>query len=1606
VSVFAIPVRRPVATAMFFLGVVLLGVIAWQKLPVELLPPLEGNRLFVNFLRPGSEPEVVEREILLPLAARASELPDVEETRGELRGPGGTFNVRFDPRTDLKVRELELRRLAAELAREQPQGTFIDVSATDLSLASRFAMVVSLSGRSDVNVLRTIADEEVEPRLAAVPGVSQVFVAGGAPREITVHIDPDRCALLGVDPGLVASALRRSVGRLRYLGGVEDEAGRTSVILDGRLPGLSTLENIRLVPERPVLLRHVAEVERGTGRRQSVSRVNGESSVAMIVFKDEGSNLVRLGEDLRRRLDELTVELGDLAIHFTISFDGAELVEERLDRLKTLGASGFLIALLVLFLFLRHWRAVAVVGVAVPVSLLVALALLFLAGQTLNLITIFGLAVGIGMLVDNSIVVYEAVQRRLERGSAPDKAAEEGVRRTVRAILAASLTTIVVFLPVTFIEFEDAFLRGFLRIMTLAIILPLVGSVIVAVGLVPLLARRLAAPAALARMKRMRRRREGLGGLRPPDRALEVFSGMLVAALRRPALWLTGVGAAVLVTVVVALPWVAFSSLNQEAPEANPVQLAVEIPSDASLDNSVELIARLEESVQRFDGVERVESYLQEANSLINGSLTVYLKPKKERPEDIDAARVRSVLRAAARKINQEQAGAEVVIRNPGDTSGGGGGGGDGGDGAARLTGGAPSEIVVSGPEVERLKSLAVDLQARLGSISEIDSIRVSGRPAQKELRVLPQQTLLTAFGLTADQVLPALAVVRREGLEMRIGYTDTDGEEIPLTVRREPDRRNAQRQLADLRVATAAGVLPISATSDVRRMQPPNTIMHHNGRRELSVYYRFGRGAPQTGPGREELEARISRAVQEVHRPPGYTVETPKGDEAIDWFKRILIPAILLLYAVLAITFESLTLPILVLVALPLTVLGATWALVFTGTPFGPMAIVGTVSLIGLTVNPAILLVDRMQQRVRFAAASGGAAALAAVRERVRPVLLTSATTVAGLWPLALVTGEANEIWPPFATVLMGGLLTSTLLTLLVIPVGFVILNRLDRLFGRLGPWIMIGWVGSTAAVMTPLIVGGLIVTLTWKLITTVLVAALLLASIVLLLRRPERPEPEATDGPPVLEVRNLKKIYGAPGPVGYAWRLPSLFAKKVLARGGTPFDPGDARERIPALAALVVGAGYLATIVQTPFWRLVFLFAAVIFATALLGDVRRARGKADRTGRVLPGGPEGAAAWMLPWVAVAWIAVDGYLVTRVESWAANAGLAEGGTKVAAERADFATWFVVTLIVAVLVVQLGRRTAVKLARGDMPERLDEGFLRRWRTVWRRWSRRWFGLDLPREEVRALSHVNFRAERGMIGILGPNGAGKTTLLRQLAGILDPSIGRIVLGGVPLDELRRYLARYVGYLPQDFGLPANLSAREYLDYYALLYEMKPAEARRERVDMLLKEVGLGDRADDKIGSYSGGMRQRVAVARTLLRLPPVIIVDEPTVGLDPRERIRFRNLLSRLAEGRVVLFSTHVVEDVAVACERVIVLARGRMVFDGEPMDLAEHAEGRVWTARLLPEEEQALPEGARVVDHVPEGDGRSRLRILSSLKPHPEAVPDTPSLEDGYLMLT
>lgn len=1584
-----LPVRRPVAVAMVFVGMVILGLVGWQRIPVELMPAIQGNSLFVSFWRAGSEPEVVEREILLPLQARVSALPHVAETWGRVRGMNGNFRVRFEAGTDIKVREAELRRIAAAIAREQPRGQAnLRVSSTEerTSALGSFVMMVHVlggangAGQVDLGALYDRTDQLLAPRFAAVPGVSEAFATGGAQRQVTVTVDPRRVVAAGVTPMEVIAAVSRNMKQTRHVGTLESADGRQEVVMEGHPPSLHGLQDLRLRPDRPAKLGHLADIAFGVAPNQSYLRVNGEPAVGVVIYQEQGANLIRLGRALREQVDELRREIAPLGLDLVIGIDAAEAVEKQIGHLAKLALSGYLIALAVLFLFLREWRAVAVVGIAVPVSLLAALALLYLFDQTLNVISLIGLSLSIGLLIDNSIVVYEAVLRGLERGVAPADAARRGVRRTALAIAAASATTAIVFLPMTLVDLNTT-VASLLGIVAAALLLPLAASLLVAVGLVPVLAYRLAAPAAVHRVRRSRRRRERSGGLRPPDPARILFVGVLKNALRRPSAWLAGTLFAVLITLVTAVPLALSGSGGADAERADEVRMLGRFARGAASSQALaSAVGRVEGAVLRLAGVDTVVSEVSEEGA----SITVRFVDAEARPERLTVSRVRQVAKDVAEEIN----GFELL--RPGEERSGGQERG-GGDGMPASFGGGPREIVLSGSETAPLNRLTRDIVARLKAVPDVANAWQATPPGMEELWVVPNRRAFEAFGLTLDEVLPVLQVVGREGFRAAGGFVLASGREIPVVVERVGAREPfAVRDLRRLRVQTESGVAPVAALASIRQMPPAPVITHHNGRREASVFFRLARDVPDSGPGLVAVEKKVAAVAQTAPREPGYTVEVKERDEADSMVRKLAVPALLLLALVLAMAFESLTLPLLVMLALPLAVLGSAWLFVFTGTPASAMAAAGVIMLFGLAVNPAILLVDRIAQRVR-GGWSPGAAALAAVRERTRPVLMTSATTIAALWPLAIATGRENELWPPFAIVVIGGLITSTVLTLLVIPVVYILLQRLDRLFGRVGPWLVVGWFGATLAVMLSLTLTDVITSLLWQVVTSLLVGGGLLAVTVLAFRRAEVTTPDTSAGPPAVDVRNLKKIYGLPGPLRAALRAGREFQTRVMAQGGVVegvgFEWRDTLRRFGPQLILTVAPFGVAHFVQGSAWKLLLWILGGVFFGRLLLDIRRARGRADAAGVVMPGGVEGVARTLVPWLLLAtfvyWMLVAPHL-----------------------SGDPPRTVVALPVFAALLLgasQLARRSAVLQQRGLLAARVRSGPFRHPRTLLRRWALRLGGFDLPVRPVRAVSEVSFRVEQGMVGVLGPNGAGKTTLLRQLAGILDPTRGAIFLGGAPLGKVRNVLARWVGYLPQDAGLPGDLSPREYLSYFGALYDLPVAE-RRERVERLLREVGLEGKADDRIKALSGGMRQRVAVARTLLRLPPVIIVDEPTVGLDPRERIRFRNLLSRLAEERIVLFSTHVVEDVAVACERVLVLAAGRLVFDGEPAALAQAAQGRVWEVRSPAAEPFEVPDDTILAEEAPAG-GVTVRRVLRATSPAADAKAVQARLEDGYLWL-
>jgi ABC-type multidrug transport system ATPase subunit len=273
-----------------------------------------------------------------------------------------------------------------------------------------------------------------------------------------------------------------------------------------------------------------------------------------------------------------------------------------------------------------------------------------------------------------------------------------------------------------------------------------------------------------------------------------------------------------------------------------------------------------------------------------------------------------------------------------------------------------------------------------------------------------------------------------------------------------------------------------------------------------------------------------------------------------------------------------------------------------------------------------------------------------------------------------------------------------------------------------------------------------------------------------------------------------------------------------------------------------------------------------------------------------------------------------------------------------------------------------------------------------------------------KKPFRALNGVSLEINTGMFGLLGPNGAGKSTMMRIICGILEQSYGKIWINGLDTQKYREELQGLIGYLPQAFGTYENMSAWEFLDYQAILKGIKDQKTRDERIDYVLKNVHMHDRRNDKIGSFSGGMKQRIGIAQILLNLPRILVVDEPTAGLDPRERIRFRNLLVELSRERIVIFSTHIIEDISSSCNQVAVINRGDLKYFGTPTDMVNMGNGFVWQFTIPANEFDNIADKKLIVHHMRDGEN-IRVRVLSQEKPYPDAVSVSPHLEDAYLCL-
>lgn len=1548
-------VRRPVTTTMFFLALGILGVISWVRLPLQLFPELIFPEVFVTFNLNGASAEQIEREMVIVAEGEIGKLDGVQVMESSCRANSGNIRIFYAPDTDMKFALLQLQNRMSRLQIEFPERTRVNVQRFDSSDLSATIMQLNVLGDGDLNWLREFSEEKIRPELEAVDGVVSAQVLGGRREAIEIIVDPLMLQAHQLSLTDVRNRLNAANQRRQYLGHVYNGAQALSVSMHEQFDDLRKIGEVVIKPDIPLHLGDIADIRYGSQTQTDMQRVNGKPSIGVRIQKDDEANLIEVSRLVEAAIERINTDFASEEIELVISNSQAEMMEGALDTLKQAAIVGGALGLFVLFLFLRNLRFVVVLLLAIPASLLVTFNLMYAWDLSLNVLSLCGLALAVGMLTDNGIVVMENIFKHFELGKTPIEAARQGTEEVSKAVLAATATTVTVFLPVIFIQ-SDA--QDILRELALAMTFPLLASLLVALTLVPALSA--------FTLANVSRPPTGTGIL------LEKYTVLLKSGLRHRA-W---VSIGIVLIFVGTLGASFFFMLQQDnRQEESQFTLYISLPEGATLEATDAVVTEVESAVRDVAGLERFLTSVQENQA----SVTVRLQALAERPKQISVEQIKENLDEKLADIGDAVIGYDAPVR-----AGRGGGGRGGGGGARRSSGGfnltgtpATEEAIIRGHDLSVLQMLADDLGFRLEELDEVvdpNSVRPDVERSASEVQVLPNEAMMFDRQLNVQTVLSTVGDARSDGFQTTVPFLTASGLEVAIDVRTVEDPQTESMGLQEFRtmpiISPNGNYVPLDEIAHVRTDQGRAMILRTDQSRRAMVAYQFTTQILDSQPALEDARLLIRDVVQEMVLPEGYSIEIVEAEEETIYYWMMGIAG-LLIYMILASLFESFSAPIIILCTIPTAIIGSCWALIFSGTGLtqqeGPMALLGFIVLLGIAVNNGIMLIDAINTLRTDYGFRRERAVIAAGKSRVRPILMTSATTLLGVMPLALKFGGDYEIWPPFAITVLGGLTVSMVSTLIFIPVVYMGLDQVKDWLKEIG---LIGILVSTlAAIVSVYMIDDYYQSLfvTTLSVLPVWFAFLSFWWILGRIRKSREAARKRFENISVIQLRNLTKIYGAPGKFKQEWLR--------FQRRGERLGSGTGVENLALRDAL--------------WWKLP-LFALLVYLHTYFED----------------------AVWvysvsLMTWGLVLRLANDfqlmlGWQVTY--RWFRQLG-----------RLTLPIIFVVYIhfrlqLVSVTIASVAFYLLVKLIQylvnrvrvGKVDVENFEGRLSGVKSLVYRSATSVPIIGLHKPEFRALAGVDLEIERGMFGLLGPNGAGKTTMMRIICQVLTPSYGSIVVNGQNM--LRdNGLQGVIGYLPQHFGLYNHMTAYDYLEYRALLEGFKEGAKRRHRVSECLEQVNLDDRKDDLIGSFSGGMKQRVGIAQTLLHLPQIIVVDEPTAGLDPLERIRFRNLLARFSQDHIVIFSTHIVEDISGSCNKLAVLNKGQVVYTGTPLDMRNLAGGRVWEAVITEEQFERMESDLEMITHV-RTPGGIRARFLADHQVvNAEQV--EPNLEDAYLHL-
>ena len=1019
-------VRNPTTVLMMILAVLLLGYISFTHLGVDLFPDLDNPRLFVEVKAGERPPEEMERQLVTHLEAAAARGRGVVNVHSTAHTGRALIEVEYGWQVDMDEAFLDLQKAMADLSQRSPADE-ITVSQHDPNAQPVVLAAFHHPQITDMDALRRTAESIIRTELIRLPGVAAVELVGEQRRQVEILTDAYTLEAYGLTVEQLAATIRAANHNMA--GGSIVEMGRRYVIV-GRGEFASPAQLGALIVTHkggaaaagpagaategtPVYLREVAQVRNVLSEPENLVRLDGRPCLGLEIYKEARFNTIDAAASIHAQLEALRQSLPGYRIE--VVRDQARFIEAAVDEVQQTGVIGILLAVVVLFVFLRRVGTTAVISIAIPISIVATFNLMYFGGLSLNLMTLGGLALGAGMLVDNAIVVVENIFRRLEAGETPADAAVAGTAEVGGAITSSTLTTIIVFLPIVYLHGAAGEL---FREQAWTVAFSLLSSLFVALLVIPMLCSRLLGVGSAASA--------GTGEAVRFPRYAALLRGLLG---RR---WMVLVLAAIAVAgTVAALPRVG----SEFMPRTTQGELSLELwlPEGTHLTRTEGVVRNVEAFLRRNFAVDlrhvysrvgpagasaRAKEVLTDENSAV---LHVLLKADTRLTPAVLAGALGPELAALPDVVAHFALQETALETSLGRTA-------------------APLVVEIKGKELDELARLAAAVEARLADVDDLTNVETSLGRGRPQIDVEIDRTLATQHGLSIEAVGNQLEHLLSG---QQVGQLQQQGDYSDIVIRRP---RLSLDELEDLLLEAPGGRrVRLDEVARLRHTTSPRAIERSNQTRAVTVTAHLRSARPF-----DQVAARVEGALASVSLPPEYSLaitgEEKLRQEAFENLRFALLLAVVLVYMVMAAQFESLLHPFVILLTIPLAGVGAVLLLLGLSMPLNVMSFIGVIMLAGIAVNDSIILVDRINQN-RRTGQELVAAIVAAGQTRIRPIVMTSATTMLALLPLAIGLGEGAALRAPMAVAVIGGLVTSTVLTLVVIPCAYHLCARADRL-------------------------------------------------------------------------------------------------------------------------------------------------------------------------------------------------------------------------------------------------------------------------------------------------------------------------------------------------------------------------------------------------------------------------------------------------------------------------------------------------------------------------------------------------------------------------------